>query len=40
MMQSAGAPVLVDSMNCATCGEDVLPTNAMIYFSAANPRYG
>ena len=37
MMSDMGAPVLVDSMQCALCGEDVLPTNGMIYFSAANP---
>ena len=36
IMQSAGAKVQVDSLNCATCGESVLPANAMIYFAAAN----
>ena len=37
MMADAGAPVLIDSMNCAMCGSNVLPANAMIYFSSANP---
>lgn len=37
MMSDMGAPVLVDAMQCSLCGEDVLPTNGMIYFSAANP---
>ena len=36
IMQSAGARVQVDSLNCATCGESVLPANAMIYFAAGN----
>tara|TARA_E500000178_G_scaffold69311_1_gene66876 strand:+ start:145 stop:849 length:705 start_codon:yes stop_codon:yes gene_type:complete len=36
IMQSAGAKVQVDSLNCATCGESVLPANAMIYFAANN----
>ena len=35
-MQEAGAKIIVDSMNCAMCGESVLPANAMIYFAAAN----
>ena len=38
VMQSAGAKVQVDSLNCATCGESVLPANAMIYFAAANMK--
>ena len=38
IMQEAGAKVIVDSMNCAMCGESVLPANAMIYFAAANPQ--
>ena len=37
IMQEAGAKVVVDSMNCAMCGSNVLPANAMIYFSSANP---
>jgi len=36
-MQELGAPVLVASASCALCGAEVLPTNAMVYFSAANP---
>jgi len=36
-MQELGAPVQVASASCAMCGADVLPTNAMVYFSAANP---
>tara|TARA_Y100001970_G_scaffold74541_1_gene94442 strand:- start:409 stop:1113 length:705 start_codon:yes stop_codon:yes gene_type:complete len=36
VMQAAGAKVVVDSMNCATCGESVLPANGMVYFAAAN----
>ena len=24
-------------MNCGTCGDSVLPANAMAYFAAANP---
>ena len=38
IMQEAGAKIIVDSMNCAMCGESVLPANAMIYFAAANPQ--
>ena len=38
IMQEAGAKIIVDSMNCAMCGESVLPANAMIYFAAANPK--
>jgi len=36
-MQELGAPVQVSSASCALCGAEVLPTNAMVYFSAANP---
>tara|TARA_Y100001934_G_C12350523_1_gene775087 strand:+ start:1352 stop:2080 length:729 start_codon:yes stop_codon:yes gene_type:complete len=36
-MQELGAPVQVASASCALCGAEVLPTNAMVYFSAANP---
>ena len=36
IMQEAGAKIIVDSMNCAMCGESVLPANAMIYFAAGN----
>ena len=38
IMQEAGAKVIVDSMNCAMCGESVLPANAMVYFAAANAQ--
>ena len=37
MMRDAGAPVQVSAMTCSLCGENVLPTNGMIYFSSANP---
>ena len=36
-MRELGAPVQVASASCALCGAEVLPTNAMVYFSAANP---
>ena len=36
-MQELGAPVLVASASCALCGSEALPTNAMVYFSSANP---
>jgi len=36
-MQELGAPVQVASASCAMCGAEALPTNAMVYFSAANP---
>ena len=36
-MQELGAPVLVASAACALCGSEALPTNAMVYFSSANP---
>ena len=38
IMQEAGAKVVVDSMNCAMCGESILPANAMVYFAAANAQ--
>ena len=34
---AAGAPVIVDTLQCAMCPSSVLPANAMIYFSSANP---
>ena len=37
MMREAGAPVIVDTLQCAMCPSSVLPANAMIYFSSANP---
>ena len=37
MMRDMGAPAQVSAMACALCGENVLPTNGMVYFSAANP---
>ena len=37
IMQEAGAKVVVATMNCGTCGDSVLPANAMAYFAAANP---
>ena len=36
-MQELGAPVLVAAAACALCGSEALPTNAMVYFSSANP---
>ena len=38
IMKEAGAKVVVDSMNCAMCGESILPANAMVYFAAANAQ--
>ena len=38
IMREAGAKVVVDSMNCAMCGESILPANAMVYFAAANAQ--
>ena len=37
IMQEAGAKVVVATMNCGTCGDSVLPANAMAYFAAASP---